>query len=394
MALKLVKKKVKTIYKSAYKTVYETGYNVITVWLNANASAMGAAVAFYTIFAIAPLLILVLALAGLLFAHQPKFMGGHKNLVPAESTYGPAGTFVLTNLMFGDNYKVAFGSNEISLDNGTNRLNASGTFEARGTNATLNGTANTSVTASVGPLAAQNELFGEIQKLLGKSGAASVKSILVAANRPKASLFAAIVGFIALFIGSSSVFIQLQQALNAIWQVRLKSTGIRSFLRYRLLSLLTLLGIGFILLVSLVVSAAIDAIGAWMKNVIPANFIILHLLDFAVSLGIITLLFAMIFKMLPDVRIKWRDVWIGSVGTALLFTIGKYLLGAYLGRGSLSSAYGAAGSFVVVLMWVYYSAQILLLGAAFVRVYADRYGGCSRPGPGAEFVRGNIHPTR
>jgi membrane protein len=387
-----VKKKINSICKSVYKSVYETGYSVIKVWLNANASAMGAAVAFYTIFAIAPLLILVLALAGVLFAHQPKFMGGHKNLVQAGSTYGPTGAFVLKDLKSGDNYKVDFGSNEISLDNRTNRLNASGTFEAHGTNATLNGTANTSVTASVGPLAAQNELFSEIQKLLGKSGAASVKSILVAADRPKTSLFAAIVGFVALFIGSSSVFIQLQQALNAIWQVRLKSTGIHSFLRYRLLSLLTLLGIGFILLVSLVVSALIDAIGAWMRNIVPAHFIILHLMDFCVSLGIITLLFAMIFKMLPDVRIRWGDVWVGALGTALLFTIGKYLLGAYLGRGSLSSAYGAAGSFVVVLMWVYYSAQILLLGAAFVRVYADRYGGSNRPAPGAEFV-GNNRPS-
>ncbi|HEX3627437.1 MAG TPA: YihY/virulence factor BrkB family protein [Verrucomicrobiae bacterium] len=375
-------------FKSIYKSIYDTGYNVVDVWLNANASAMGAAVAFYTIFAIAPLLILVLALAGLLFGHQPKFMGGgHENLVPAGSTYDAGGSFRLTGLTAGDSYKVKFGLNEQSLVNSNQILHASGTFQALATNVDLRGSANARVTASVGALTAQNELFGEIQNLLGKEGSQSVQSILVAANRPKASLFATIIGFVALFIGSMSVFIQLQQALNAIWNVRPKTSGIRSFIRYRLLSLVTLLGIGFILLVSLVISAALDAVGKWMSGVVPANFIIWHVIDFVTTLAVVTLLFAMIFKMLPDVRIKWRDVWVGALLTAVLFTIGKYLLGAYLGRGSLSSAYGAAGSFVVVLMWVYYSAQILLMGAAFVRVYADRYGGCSRPGPNAEFVR-------
>lgn len=287
------------------KFIYDNVYSVIVVWIDANAPAMGAAVAFYTIFAIAPLFILVLALAGVIFGHD----------------------------------------------------------------------------------AAQGELFGEIEKLIGKNGAQSVHSILVAANQPRASLFATIIGFTTLYIGANSVFIQLQQALNAIWDVRIKSSGIRSFFRYRFLSFLTLLGVGFLLLVSLIVSAGLDAVGKWMSGIIPAHFIIWHLVDFAASLGIVTLLFAMIFKMLPDVRIAWRDVWIGSVITAVLFTIGKFLLGAYLGRGSLSSAYGAVGSFVVVLLWVYYSAQILLLGAAFIRVYADRYGSCSRPAKNAEFVK-------
>ncbi|MGH7940895.1 MAG: YihY/virulence factor BrkB family protein [Limisphaerales bacterium] len=284
--------------------MYDTVYSVVTVWLDANASAMGAAVAFYTIFAIAPLFILVLALAGLMFGHQ----------------------------------------------------------------------------------AAQHQVFNEISKLIGKNSAQSVQSLLSAANRPKASLFATITGLITLFIGASSVFIQLQQALNAIWNVRLKSSGVRSFIRYRLLSFLMLLGIGFVLLVSLVVSAGLDAMGEWMSGVVPVHFFLWKLIDFGASLAVITLLFAMIFKMLPDVRIAWGDVWVGSVITALLFTVGKFLLGAYLGRSSLSSAYGAVGSFVVVLMWVYYSAQILLLGAAFVRVYADRYGACSRPAANAEFV--------
>ena len=291
------------------KSLYDTGYSVVIVWTDANASAMGAAVAFYTIFAIAPLFILVLALAGVVFGHA----------------------------------------------------------------------------------AAQGQLFEEIQKLIGKSGSQSVQSLLIAASQPKASLLATIVGFATLYIGANSVFVQLQQALNAIWNIRLKSSGIRRFFKYRFLSFLALLGIGFILLVSLIISAALDAVGKWMSGIVPAHFFIWKTIDFAASLGIITLLFAMIFKMLPDVRIAWRDVWIGSLITALLFTVGKILLGVYLGRSSLSSAYGALGSFVVVLLWVYYSAQILLLGAAFVRVYADRYGSHSRPGADAEFVNNRSH---
>lgn len=286
------------------KSLYDAGYSVVMVWINANASSMGAAVAFYTIFAIAPLFILVLALAGVIFGHQ----------------------------------------------------------------------------------AAQGEVFQEISKLIGKNGSESVQSILVAARQPKATLLATIVGFATLFIGANSVFIQLQQALNAIWNIRLKSSGVRRFFRYRFLSFLALLGIGFILLVSLIVSAALDAIGKWMGGIVPVHVFIWKIIDFGFSLGVITLLFAMIFKMLPDVRMAWRDVWVGSVITALLFTVGKVLLGAYLGRSSLSSAYGAVGSFVVVLLWVYYSAQILLFGAAFVRVYADRWGSHSRPGSDAEFV--------
>jgi uncharacterized BrkB/YihY/UPF0761 family membrane protein len=251
MALRtFMKRKVKSPIEHKLKSLYDIGFSVVNVWLNANASAMGAAVAFYTIFAIAPLLILVLALAGILFGHQPKFLGdGNKNLVHAGSTYDSNGAFILQDLKMGDSYKVAFGLNDESVSNGTHALRAPGTFQAQGTNVTLNGTTNAGVTASVVPLTAQNQLFGEIQKLLGKNGAQSVQSLLVAADRPKTGLFAAIIGFVTLFIGSSSVFIQLQQALNAIWNVRLKSKGVRTFFRYRLLSLLALLGIGFIVLV-------------------------------------------------------------------------------------------------------------------------------------------------
>ncbi len=287
-----------------FKSLYSDVMQVISVWNDANASAMGAAVAFYTIFAIAPLFILVLALAGVLFGHE----------------------------------------------------------------------------------AAQRELFGQIQGLVGKNGTQAIQSILVAADQPKASLWATIIGFTTLFIGASSVFIQLQQSLNAIWNVRAQSTSIQSFIRHRLLSFAALLGIGFLLLVSLIVSAGLDAAGKWMGGMIPAHEVFWQIVDAIISLGIVTLLFAMIFKMLPDVIVAWRDVWIGSFITAILFTIGKFLLGAYLGRSSLSSAYGATGSFVVVLLWVYYSAQILLFGAASIRVYADKHGSHIKPAPGARFI--------
>ncbi len=284
--------------------IYRYLREVIAIWSDANASSLGAAIAFYTIFAIAPLFILVLVLAGFLFGHE----------------------------------------------------------------------------------AAQRELYGQINGLVGKNGSDAIQSILTAADKPKTGLLATIIGFVTLFVGASTVFIQLQQSLNAIWNVRLKASGIRTFILHRLLSFAALLGIGFLLLVSLIVSAVLDAAGKWMGGVIPLHEIIWHILDLVLSMGIITLLFAMIFKVLPDVKIVWHDVWIGSFVTALLFTIGKYLLGAYLGRTSLSSAYGAAGSFVVVLLWVYYSAQILLFGAAFVRVYANRYGSQIEPAANAEFI--------
>jgi membrane protein len=286
--------------KSLYQHLMET----FTIWNEANASAMGAAVAFYTIFAIAPLFILVLALAGFLFGHE----------------------------------------------------------------------------------AAQRELYGQISGLVGKNGGEAIQSILTAADKPKASLIATVIGFITLFVGASTVFIQLQQSLNAIWNVRPKSAGVRSFIVHRLLSFAALLGIGFLLLVSLIVSAVLDAAGKWMSGIVPAHEVIWHIIDAVFSLGIITVLFAMIFKILPDVKIAWRNVWIGSLMTALLFTAGKFLLGAYLGRSTLSSAYGAAGSFVVVLLWVYYSAQILLFGAASIRVYAKQHGSPIQPAANAVMV--------
>jgi membrane protein len=287
------------------RTAYRLLLEAVGIWIAGNASSMGAAVAYYTIFAIAPLFIFVLALAGFFFGQE----------------------------------------------------------------------------------AAQRELFGQISALVGDSGEKAIQAAVVAANRPRAGGVATVLACITLFVGAGSVFIQLQSSLNAIWNVRPKpGTGLRNFLKNRLLSFATLLGIGFLLLVSLVISAALAAAGKFMSGVIPAEEVIWHAVDFIVSLALITLLFAMIFKILPDVIIAWPDVWIGGFITAMLFGLGKSLLGLYLGRSAFVTAYGAAGSLVMVLLWVYYSAQILLFGASFTRVWTNHYGSRIKPVGGAEFA--------
>jgi membrane protein len=192
---------------------------------------------------------------------------------------------------------------------------------------------------------------------------------------------------VTLFVGATGVFVQLQDALNSIWGVRRKpGRGLRNFIKDRLLSFALILGIGFLLLVSLILSAGLSALGNFVTGLLPAQATLWQWINFGVSFGVITLLFAVIFKVLPDVKIAWRDVWIGALLTALLFNLGKYLLGLYLGRSSVTSAYGAAGSLVIVLLWVYYSAQILFFGAKFTQIYSNRYGSHLEPAPGAEAV--------
>ena len=177
----------------------------------------------------------------------------------------------------------------------------------------------------------------------------------------------------------------MQDALNSIWGVRRKpGQGLRNFIKDRLLSFALIVGIGFLLLVSLVLSAGLSALGNFMTGLLPAQETLWKWINFGVSFGVITLLFAMIFKLLPDVKIAWRDVWIGAMLTALLFNLGKFLLGLYLGRSSVTSAYGAAGSLVIVLLWVYYSAQILFFGAKFTQLYASQHSSHLEPVPGAE----------
>lgn len=245
-----------------------------------------------------------------------------------------------------------------------------------------------------GNQAAQYELFGQLSKLVGPHGANALQEMVAAANRPRASTIATIIGFITLFIGATSVFLQLQASLNTVWNVkRLPGRGLRHFIMDRLLSFAMMAAIAFLLMVSLVLNAALSYLGKFMSGLIPGNEVILQIINFFVSLGVITLLFAAIFKILPDVKIRWHDTWIGAMTTGLLFDLGKFLLGFYLGRSSFASAYGAAGSFIIVLMWVYYSTQILLFGAKYTELYAKKFGSHFELKSGAEEINCGEAPS-
>jgi membrane protein len=273
--------------------------------MDQNMSRLGAALAFYTLFAIAPLFVIVLAIAGFWFGEE----------------------------------------------------------------------------------AARRELFTQVSGLVGSEGGEAIQALVSAAHKPKTGAWAAIIAVVTLFVGATGVFVELQDALNSGWGVRrVSGRGLRNFIKNRLLSFALIAGIGFLLLVSLILSAGLSALGSFMVGLLSAQETIWQAINFMVSFGVITLLFAMIFKVLPDVKIAWRDVWIGAIITALLFNFGKLLFGLYLGRSSVTSVYGAAGSLVVVLLWVYYSAQILFFGAKFTQVYSNRYGSHFEPMPGAEAV--------
>jgi membrane protein len=227
------------------------------------------------------------------------------------------------------------------------------------------------------------------QQLGGLIGEETAKTIMEATQSGSDEKDAAvgIFGIVLLLFGASGVFAQLQDAMNTIWEVQPKAgRGILGIIKDRFLSFTMVLGTAFLFLVSLMVSAAVatfgDAFGGWL----PGGEAIGHILEFTLSFGVTTLLFAMIFKMLPDVKIAWSDVAIGAAATALLFTLGKFILGIYLGKATIGSAYGTAGSVIVMIVWVYYSAQILFLGAEFTQVYANKYGSRVLP-------RENAHPV-
>lgn len=199
------------------------------------------------------------------------------------------------------------------------------------------------------------------------------------AYKPSSSVIATIIGIATLLFGATGAFVDLQEALNTIWSATSKSghSGIIGMIKERFLSFGMILGIAFLLLVSLVVSAGLSALGKFLSDLLPGFTHILQVVNFIISFGFITVLFAMIYKLLPDIKIAWSDVWIGAAVTSLLFTIGKFLIGLYLGRSSIASPYGAAGSLVIILVWVYYSAQILFFGAEFTQIYANKYGSLS-----------------
>jgi membrane protein len=293
--------------REKFKTAFDVLKQTVRDWSEDKAPRLGAALAYYTVFSIAPLIVIVLAIAGLWFDKQ----------------------------------------------------------------------------------AAQEQIFGQIGSLIGESGAKAISGLLQAADKPREGMVASVLAVVTLIFGATGVFVQLQDALNTIWEVKPKpGRGIMGFLRQRILSLAMVFGIGFLLLVSLVMSAGLAAAGKWFEGAMPGGEQVWHALNFLISFVVIAAMFTLMFKYLPDVKIAWKDVWLGGALTALLFVIGKFALGFYLGRSSVSSAYGAAGSLVIVLLWVYYSAQILFLGAEFTQVYADRFGKKLEPAENAMWAPG------
>jgi membrane protein len=231
--------------------------------------------------------------------------------------------------------------------------------------------------AVFGQEAARGEVVAQIQGLLGKAGAEVVQTALANTQNPQSGngIVPSIISTLALIFGASGVFIQLQDSLNAVWNVEeSQQGGVKAVVRKRFFSFAMVITIGFILMVSLIVSTTLAALSTFTNQLFPALESLWRLVNIGTSLGVFTLLFALIYKYLPDIHIDWKDVLVGAFFTAVLFSFGKELLGFYLGNGSFGSAYGAAGSVITVLAWIYYSVQIMLFGAEFTQVYTRRYG--------------------
>jgi len=266
----------------------------ISAWIDDFAPSMGAALAYYTMFSIAPTLVIIIAIAGFVFGRE----------------------------------------------------------------------------------AATGQLYAQIAGLVGDDGAHAIQGLVESASSRSGGIIATVVGLALLVIGATTVFAELQSDLDRIWKAPAakKSEGLWALIRSRVLSLGLVVSMGFVLLVSLAVSAALSALGSWWGGIFGELEWLLQLVNFVVSFGVITLMFALMYKILPRVRIAWHDVWIGAAVTAVLFTVGKLLVGLYLGKSGVASGFGAAGSLVVLLVWVYYSAQIFLLGAEFTWIYAHEFG--------------------
>ncbi len=222
--------------------------------------------------------------------------------------------------------------------------------------------------------AARGEIIGQIEGLVGTSAAELIENAIENANRPDLKNIASWLSLGVLLLGASGVFFQLQEALDRVWNVAPKQGSIKLMLKKRLFSFFAVLCMGFFVVFMLVVSAVLATLTQWESSWLPHLSLVWRGIDFGVSFAIVTLLFALVYKYIPDARITWRDVWMGAILTALLFTIGKSLLAMYFGSTSVGSIYGAAGSLVALLAWIYYSAQILLFGAEFTQVYARRFG--------------------
>jgi membrane protein len=261
-------------------------------WNDHNAPRLGAALAFYTVLSVAPLLVLCIAIAGLIFSRE----------------------------------------------------------------------------------AATGQIVAQVQGVIGYEAGRTIETLVQQAQKPAAGIIASAIGLLLLLFGASGVVVELHDSLNILWDVKSNGGGLKGMVRFRFLSFAMVLGIGFLLLVSLLLNAGVSAAGTFVKPYLPAPEAVLHVAVDLVSFLFITLLFALLYKVLPDAHIEWRDVWVGAAVTSLLFSIGKQLIGLYLGKASVGSAYGAAGSLVVFLVWVYYSAQIFFLGAEFTHTYSERHG--------------------
>ena len=266
----------------------------ITAWLDDAAPSMGAALSYYTIFSLAPLLLIVMSVAGFVFGAE----------------------------------------------------------------------------------AARGELFGQLRGLMGADAAQSVQTLLASLDKPVQGVGASVVGVALLVIGATSVFGELQNSLDRIWRapLRKKNSGLWNLLRERLLSIGMIFGLAFLLMVSLLAGAFVSALGKWWAPIFGGWEIVAQIANAAVGFILSTLVFAMIYKLMPRAQVRWRDVWIGAIVTSALFTMGKFLIGLYIGKSAVASGFGAAGSIAVILVWVYYSAQIFLIGAEFTWVYAQKFG--------------------
>ncbi len=227
---------------------------------------------------------------------------------------------------------------------------------------------------------ARDKIIEQLQYLVDPSGIKVIQEIAASVSKPQSGILATALGIVVGLFGASGVFGQLQEALNTIWGVKAKpGASIWAFFRARFLSFAMVAGVCFLLLVSLTVESVLRGLSAYFQNLLPGGHILALILFLVLDVGVVIVLFAMIFRFLPDIKIGWRDVWIGASLTAALFVIGKFILGLYLGSGAAGSAYGAASSLITLLLWIYYSAQILLFGAEFTQVYTHTYGSRVEP---------------
>lgn len=231
-----------------------------------------------------------------------------------------------------------------------------------------------------GPEAVRGQIVHQVDDLIGLEGGRAVQALLQGASNHSAGVLATVIGSITFLLGATGAFLELQYALNTIWRVAPKATaGLRDFLVQRLVSFGLVVAIGFLLMVSLAVSAALAAFSGWLNASVPGIAFVWMAVNLVISIAVTTLLFALVYKVLPDVDLDWPDVWTGALMTSVLFAIGKTVIGLYIGHSSTASSYGAAGSVVVLLLWVYYSAQIVLFGAELTRAYTATRRGAPKP---------------